>query len=209
MRYPKSFYQHAAVISPKRLLKKVAEEGDAFYLKDRVMRVFPEVDAEMWAERMRADALKIHHRFIRGQRAGWKRSTILFALKDGPHSLTVYRKTNSLLWLLDQGHGGAGRLLRDSDSRIEWYETAAGITKAYRGKGIYAAILQVLKRFLGKRIWSDKTLSPRAKGVWRQVGAFHKSTGRFRQNPKRQIYYITTLDGGALLEALNYYSAKV
>jgi hypothetical protein len=62
-------------------------------------------------------------------------------------------------------------------------EFSAAAIHAYRGRGLYPAVLHELRRHIGTPLLSDRVLSAANAIVWNRLGAYDPDIGRFRVNP--------------------------
>lgn len=162
------------------------------------------VRVEHWVEPTMDEARKIYRDYQRGLKAGWALEET--ALASGKH-LHVLRRRTRLMWVMDGGRAGAGFLRWDAEKH-RWNVKRAFLAPEVRGKQAYAKLLINLRDWMGFPIASDLELSPAAEVVWKRIGQFDKSSGRYLRNPKPTLR-LTPREKELYREALNYYATQV
>lgn len=194
------------------LINCLRHDGQDLILPHEIELFGDPIKAETWGENALKEAKTALGKFMRGLRSGWVRWD--FPMPQTRRILTLLIRPMSCHWLLDGGKSGAGHLYRYRMYDEGWMEHSAYITPPNRRQGLYGKVLQTLQRELG-RVWSDKKLSPAALRVWKRIGAYEpiaikgKKTARFSNphTPSSRVLYAH--DVRNLIEALNYFAAKV
>lgn len=111
----------------------------------------------------------------------------------GYNGKIIYKVINgNLYWgfVIDRNILACGKFI---SSKPKWAEQLAAALPEARGKGLYRAVLKILREDLGRPLISDWMLTDANILIWSKIGKIDEAKNAFKINPRPKIPSVVTV----------------